>query len=79
MTPSVTSIRKLNGLLDLAGQKILFAMRALVPQVVFGAIDTEPSEISTFSPRLGELYPPVRKPVEPSNTIPPGMPKRKAT
>jgi urease accessory protein len=38
-----------------AGQKILFAMHTLIPEVVLRALDTRPEEISTFAPHLGIL------------------------
>jgi urease accessory protein len=36
-----------------AGQKILFAMHTLIPEVVLRALDTRPDEISPFAPHLG--------------------------
>ncbi len=38
-----------------AGQKILFAMHSLIPDVVLKAIATAPDQISTFAPHLGIL------------------------
>jgi urease accessory protein len=38
---------------QIAGQKILFAMHALIPEVVLRAIETGPDRISTFAPHLG--------------------------
>ena len=38
-----------------AGQKILFAMHSLIPEVVLKAIATAPDQISTFAPHLGIL------------------------
>jgi urease accessory protein len=38
---------------QIAGQKILFAMHTLIPEVVLRAIDTTPDQISTFAPHLG--------------------------
>jgi urease accessory protein len=38
---------------QIAGQKILFGMHTLIPQVVLRAIDTSFEEISTFAPNLG--------------------------
>jgi urease accessory protein len=38
-----------------AGQKILFAMHALIPDAVLRAIATAPDQISTFAPHLGIL------------------------
>jgi urease accessory protein len=40
---------------QIAGQKILFAMHTLIPDVVLRAIDTGPDAISTFAPHLGIL------------------------
>ena len=40
---------------QIAGQKILFAMHTLIPEVVLRAIDTGPDAISTFAPHLGIL------------------------
>jgi urease accessory protein len=37
---------------QVAGQKILFAMHAIAPNVVLRAIDTGPDQISTFAPQL---------------------------
>jgi len=38
-----------------AGQKILFAMHALIPDAVLRAIATTPDQINTFAPHLGIL------------------------
>jgi urease accessory protein len=38
-----------------AGQKILFAMHPLIPDVVLRAIATAPDQLSTFAPHLGIL------------------------
>jgi urease accessory protein len=38
-----------------AGQKILFAMHALIPEAVLRATATAPDQISTFAPHLGIL------------------------
>jgi urease accessory protein len=38
---------------QMAGQKILFAMHALMPELVLRALDTGFDEISTFAPQLG--------------------------
>jgi urease accessory protein len=38
---------------QIAGQKILFAMHTLIPDVVLHAIETGPDRISTFAPHLG--------------------------
>ena len=38
---------------QIAGQKILFAMHTLIPEVVLRAINTTPDQISTFAPHLG--------------------------
>jgi len=38
---------------QIAGQKILFAMHTLIPEVVLRAIETGPDRISTFAPHLG--------------------------
>jgi urease accessory protein len=40
---------------QMAGQKILFAMHASIPEVVYRAVVTEPGEICTFAPNLGIL------------------------
>lgn len=40
---------------QMAGQKILFAMHALIPALVLRALDTGFDEISTFAPQLGIL------------------------
>jgi urease accessory protein len=40
---------------QMAGQKILFAMHAFIPEVVYRAIATKPDEICTFAPNLGIL------------------------
>lgn len=37
---------------QVAGQKILFSMHALIPEVVRRAIDTGPDRISTFAPHI---------------------------
>jgi urease accessory protein len=38
---------------QIAGQKILFAMHSLIPEIVLRAIDTDFDRISTFAPHLG--------------------------
>lgn len=38
---------------QIAGQKILFAMHTVIPEVVLLAIRTGPEQISTFAPHLG--------------------------
>ena len=38
-----------------AGQKILFAMHSVIPDVVLRAVATAPDQISTFAPHLGIL------------------------
>src|ERR1700736_6153262 len=38
---------------QIAGQRILFSMHTLIPEVVLHAIGTGPDEISTFAPNLG--------------------------
>jgi urease accessory protein len=40
---------------QVAGQRILFAMHALIPKVVLQAINTTPGGISTFAPHLAIL------------------------
>ena len=40
---------------QMAGQKILFAMHAFIPEVVYRAVATKPDEICTFAPNLGIL------------------------
>ena len=49
----VTAALKAVPLGQIAGQKILFAMHTLIPEVVRRAIDTNPDQISTFAPNLG--------------------------
>ena len=51
----VSAALKVVPLGQIAGQKILFAMHTLIPEVVLRAIDTGPDEISTFAPHLGIL------------------------
>ncbi|MBV8377204.1 MAG: urease accessory protein UreF [Verrucomicrobia bacterium] len=51
----VTAALKTIPLGQIAGQKILFAMHALIPEVVLRAINTTPDRISTFAPHLGIL------------------------
>jgi urease accessory protein len=38
-----------------AGQKILFAMHTLIPEIVLRVVETRPDAISTFAPHLGIL------------------------
>jgi urease accessory protein len=40
---------------QIAGQRILFAMHAIIPEIVVRAIGTGPDQISTFAPHLGIL------------------------
>ena len=40
---------------QIAGQKILFAMHTLIPEVVLRAINTDSDQISTSTPHLGIL------------------------
>jgi urease accessory protein len=49
----VTAALKAVPLGQIAGQKILFAMHTLIPEVVRRAIDTNLDQISTFAPNLG--------------------------
>ena len=49
----VTAALKAIPLGQIAGQKILFAMHTLIPEVVRRAIDTNLDQISTFAPNLG--------------------------
>jgi urease accessory protein len=38
---------------QISGQKILFGMHTLIPEVVLRAVNTAPDQISTFAPHLG--------------------------
>jgi len=49
----VAAAQKALPLGQLAGQKILFAMHALIPEVVLRALETGRDQISTFAPHLG--------------------------
>src|SRR6202040_1736699 len=49
----VTAALKSVPLGQIAGQKILFAMHPMIPDVVHRAIATAPDQISTFAPHLG--------------------------
>jgi urease accessory protein len=40
---------------QIAGQKILFAMHTIIPEIVLRAMCTGPEQISTFAPHLGIL------------------------
>ena len=51
----VTAALKSVPLGQTAGQKILFAMHPVIPEVVLRAIATAPDQISTFAPHLGIL------------------------
>jgi urease accessory protein len=51
----VTAALKSVPLGQIAGQKILFAMHSVIPDVVLRAIATAPDQISTFAPHLGIL------------------------
>jgi urease accessory protein len=49
----VAAAQKALPLGQLAGQKILFAMHAFIPEVVLRALETGRDQISTFAPHLG--------------------------
>jgi urease accessory protein len=49
----VAAAQKALPLGQVAGQKILFAMHALIPEVVLRALETGRGQISTFAPHLG--------------------------
>ena len=51
----VTAALKSVPLGQTTGQKILFAMHPVIPEVVLRAIATTPDQISTFAPHLGIL------------------------